>query len=586
MKENRNTVLIEEALFGAAFLFFVFVRFGNPDLWHPVMGGEKPMDFAYLNAVIKSHYFPAYDPWFAGGQLTYYYFGFVLIGALVKLLGVVPSVAYNFAIPTLFALTALGAFCVAFNLVQAIEKWGRDRSYWLKKPIVIGVIAAVFVVFMGNLGEVQQLQEQIALLSQSTFKSTIQPVKQIVETAQGLSKMVFENAPLNYRPEWWYFTPTREIPAPPGEAGPISEFPYFTFLYADLHAHMIALPLTLLVLALAVSWIKRPPFASASPAHRADTTGWGGIASIGLGGLAAGALRPTNTWDYPTYLVIGAVALFFGTWATEPLGKMSTWVRFIVRIVAFVAIGFVAFVPFTRNYATAYSSIEGWQGSLTPWWAYLNIHLLFLFPIVTLIIWEIKRWGWRWWRALWRTVLKHWRWAVILAGLVIAGLIFWLYRVNRDVVLADASVARQQRDVILIAAPILLACAAVGDSSASGGGLSLLVLHRVPGGGADGGRGDRGAQGRHQPHEYHLQVLHADLGAAGDQRGGGVGLAGRSVAALERLGRLGVEGFHGRAGVCVVHVHSAGDARQDDGSLDGGSAAQSQRHRLHVVRAI
>ena len=457
LKENRNTVLIEEALFGAAFLFFVLVRFGNPDLWHPVMGGEKPMDFAYLNAVIKSDYFPAYDPWFAGGQLTYYYFGFVLIGALVKLLGVVPSVAYNFAIPTLFALTALGAFCVAFNLVQAIEKWGRDRSYWLKKPIVIGVIAAVFVVFMGNLGEVQQLQEQIALLSQSTFKSTIQPVKQIVDTAQGLSKMVFENTPLNYRPEWWYFTPTREIPAPPGEAGPISEFPYFTFLYADLHAHMIALPLTLLVLALAVSWIKRPPFASAYPAHRAGA--WGGIASIGLGGLAAGALRPTNTWDYPTYLVIGAVALFFGTWATEPLGKMSTWVRFIVRIVSFVAIGFVAFMPFTQNYATAYSSIEGWQGSLTPWWAYLNIHLLFLFPIVTLIIWEIKRWGWRWWRALWRTVLKHWRWAVIVGGLVIAALVFWLYRVNRDVVLADASVARQQRDVILIAAPILLACA-------------------------------------------------------------------------------------------------------------------------------
>ncbi len=55
---------------------------------------------------------------------------------------------------------------------------------------------------------------------------------------------------------------------------------------------------------------------------------WGGIASIGLGGLAAGALRPTNTWDYPTYLVIGAVALVFGTWASEPLGRVSTWVRF------------------------------------------------------------------------------------------------------------------------------------------------------------------------------------------------------------------------------------------------------------------
>ena len=173
IKQNRRTLLIEEALFGVAFLFFLFVRFGNPDLWHPVMGGEKPMDFAYLNAVIKSQYFPPYDPWFAGGQITYYYFGFVLIAALIKLLGIMPSIAYNFAIPTLFALTALGAFCVAFNLVQAFGRWAHDRSYWLKNPAVIGVIAAVFVVFMGNLGGVQVVQEQISKYGGETFQSTI-----------------------------------------------------------------------------------------------------------------------------------------------------------------------------------------------------------------------------------------------------------------------------------------------------------------------------------------------------------------------------------------------------------------------------
>jgi uncharacterized membrane protein len=153
------------------------------------MGGEKPMDFAYLNAVIKSQYFPPYDPWYAGGQITYYYFGFVLIAALIKLLGILPSIAYNFAIPTLFALTALGAFCVAFNLVQAFGRWARDRSYWLKNPIVIGVIAAVFVVFMGNLGGVQVVQQQISQYGGETFESTIAPLKQIVDTVQGAVKI-------------------------------------------------------------------------------------------------------------------------------------------------------------------------------------------------------------------------------------------------------------------------------------------------------------------------------------------------------------------------------------------------------------
>jgi YYY domain-containing protein len=449
VKENRRTLLIEEALFGAAFLFFLFVRFGNPDLWHPVMGGEKPMDFAYLNAVIKSQYFPPYDPWHAGGQITYYYFGFVLIAALIKVLGIVPAIAYNFAIPTLFALTALGAFSVAFNLVQAFARWVHDRSYWLKNPAVIGIIAAVFVVFMGNLGGVQVVQQQISKYGGETFQSTVTPLKQVVDTVQGIAKMTADKTELKslMRPEWWYFTPTREIPAPQSEAGPISEFPYFTFLYADLHAHMIAMPITLLVLALAASWLTRPPLGT-----------WGGIVSIGLGGLAAGALRPTNTWDYPTYLAIGGAALFMGTWAAEPLDRISTWVRFLARVAGFALIGFVAFMPFTRSYATAYSSIEEWKGSLTPWWAYLNIHLLFLFPIVTFIVWEIKRWGWRWWRALWGTLLKQWRWLAILVGIISALSIVMLYRVNREIINSDGLSITQQRDIALIVLPILLAC--------------------------------------------------------------------------------------------------------------------------------
>ncbi len=118
-----------EGLFLAFFLFDFLIRIGNPDLWHPAKGGERPMDFSYFNAIIKSTSFPPYDPWFAGGYINYYYYGFVLVATPVKLLGIVPTLAYNFILPTLFAMVAMGAFCVGWNLLV------KDRESKFRFPI-------------------------------------------------------------------------------------------------------------------------------------------------------------------------------------------------------------------------------------------------------------------------------------------------------------------------------------------------------------------------------------------------------------------------------------------------------------------
>ncbi len=402
-KSKRKYFLIVEELFLAFFLLDLFIRLGNPDLWHDVNGGERPMNFSYFNAVLKSTTFPPYDPWFAGGYINYYYFGYVIVGTPVKFLGIVPSIAYNFILPTLFAMLAIGAFSVGYNLVKIRNKSASlNTDNW---SLITGFAAASAMVLLGNLGIVRLFYRGFMCSAAPSERIGFTNIHDCIIAPGGLidKASIFEriwwtvkgffmslsglNLPLP--PRDWFWWPSRALPFASGD--PITEFPLFTFLWSDLHAHMIAFSLTVLVIA----WVLSVLLAKGRWKSRLDA-----FLGLFLGGLVIGALKPTNTWDFYTYLALGALVLFYTLVRYADVERLRLplpgWGKRLLlaagAAVALVGLSLLLYQPFSHWFAQAYNTVEAWKGGRSNISSYLVHWGVFLFFIVSWMVWETRQW--------------------------------------------------------------------------------------------------------------------------------------------------------------------------------------------------
>jgi len=332
-----------EIVFLAGFALFVVLRMWYPDLGHQFLPaspgnlgsgrmGEKQMELAFLNAIVRSRVFPPYDPFFAHGYINYYYYGFFLVGTLCKLTQIVPSTGFNLAIATFFALLVGNVFSVVQGLTRRIAT---------------GVLGAVMVAILGNLNGGWQLVR--GLMAVATVHSDAPIVGGVADILSGVWQVAVARQAL---PPFDFWESTRIVP--PVNL-PITEFPYFTYLFADLHPHLIAYPMTAAALALAVNLL----FSRQARWRESALT-------VVLGALLLGAIAVTNPWDYPTYVLVLVVGALTGIYATRRAFPFRDLKMQGLLVVALAGLSVILYLPFKHDYQTVFSTGIGLVRDVTP----------------------------------------------------------------------------------------------------------------------------------------------------------------------------------------------------------------------------
>jgi YYY domain-containing protein len=190
----------------------------------------------------------------------------------------------------------------------------------------------------------------------------------------------------------------------------INEFPAFSFLLADMHPHVIALPFVLLVLGISLALAKRR-VVRAGTWRDGVPPGLHAWLSIALTGLITGSLYAINTWDFPTYLlvVLACLALpYLAAGRRQGLG----WIWLKPFIVQAILVGVFAFVTFLPFYLTFKSLVGGQPVQLPQNLANIPVVSWILEKLGTLVLINTAD----------KTILGF----IVIFGIFLAALLVWL----------------------------------------------------------------------------------------------------------------------------------------------------------------
>jgi len=276
VRAQRGALLAGETAFLMLFALLVLMRAQTP----AASATEKPMDLMLITAVHEATTMPPPDPWLAGYAVSYYHLGHAGADVLARLSHQQPGVAFNLVVASTGAAAGLAVAGLAVDLALLA---GLRRRAWRWAAGGVAVASLLLVAPLVGLASVAGAHG-IARDAISTLG--IEGIPPPAETL-GLVPDQF----------WWWWWTTRILP------GTITEYPAFTLLLGDVHAHLLGMPLAVLVLALAAQ-----VFEGGRPL---TWRGWlHDPARLLLTALLFAGVAMTNAWDVVTLgIVWGAAAL-------------------------------------------------------------------------------------------------------------------------------------------------------------------------------------------------------------------------------------------------------------------------------------
>ncbi|HII99515.1 MAG TPA: DUF2298 domain-containing protein, partial [Methanoregula sp.] len=309
-----------ELLFLICFFLMLDVRFVNPTISY----AEKFMDHGFLASVIRNPVVPPLDPWFAGGTLNvYYYLGYWMFGCLAIVSGVPSNIAFNLALPTIFALSAVSLYATGTLLL--------DRFRWL--PLVILILPNPALIFQLITGKAVNpaYDASLSWLGTRTITNTI------------------------------------------------NEFPLFSFIWGDVHAHVISIFNQVFLVFLLLFAYKRW--------ETLDRTGK--ILLMALTAISLGSMPLINTWDVLIYAPLVLVNAFLLIWRNRASLDRTTW----AYLLAIPPVSILCYLPFYIQLKTATGAIALVRTPSDPL-EFLWVNGIFIAIFFALLVPEIRKRPW------------------------------------------------------------------------------------------------------------------------------------------------------------------------------------------------